>query len=53
MTVYFIQPFIAGAFFGTALTSSGVYLPSIILLQMKLQDFHMLKVFLTASSASA
>ncbi|KAL2004501.1 hypothetical protein VTN00DRAFT_3473 [Thermoascus crustaceus] len=43
----------AGAIFGTALASSGVYLPSVTTSQMKLQDFHMLKVFLTASSASA
>ncbi|EED22494.1 conserved hypothetical protein [Talaromyces stipitatus ATCC 10500] len=42
----------AGALFGSALTASGVYLPSVILSQMELQDLHMLKVFLTAGSAS-
>ncbi|KAL4806619.1 hypothetical protein BDV18DRAFT_137897 [Aspergillus unguis] len=42
----------AGTLFGSALTASGVYLPSVILSQMKLEDFHMLKVFLTAGSAS-
>lgn len=42
----------AGALFGSALTASGVYLPSVILSQMKLEDFHMLNVFLTAASAS-
>ncbi|KAH8429489.1 YeeE/YedE family protein [Aspergillus melleus] len=44
---------IAGALFGAALTVSGVYLPTTITSQMQLQDFTMLKVFLTASSASA
>lgn len=43
----------AGTLFGSALTASGVYLPSAIMSQMELRDFHMLKVFLTASSASA
>ncbi|KAL5044235.1 hypothetical protein BDW71DRAFT_186281 [Aspergillus fruticulosus] len=44
---------ITGTLFGAALTVSGVYLPTIIISQMQLQDFHMLKVFLAASSASA
>ena len=44
---------VAGAIFGTALTASGVWNPSIIVGQMQLHDFHMLKVFMTASSASA
>lgn len=44
---------VAGATFGSALTVSGVYLPSVILAQMELRDFHMVKVFLTASSLSA
>lgn len=43
----------AGAMFGSALTASGVYLPGVIISQMELKDFHMLKVFLTASSLSA
>ncbi|KAL4794747.1 hypothetical protein BDV19DRAFT_364319 [Aspergillus venezuelensis] len=44
---------ITGTLFGAALTLSGVYQPSTITSQMQLQDFHMLKVFLSASSASA
>jgi hypothetical protein len=42
-----------GAVFGAALTASGVYLPQIILDQMALKEFHMMKVFLTASASSA
>jgi hypothetical protein len=44
---------IAGSVFGSALTLSGVYLPSVILQQLQMRDFHMLKVFLSASSVSA
>ncbi|KAL3440415.1 hypothetical protein BJX65DRAFT_300502 [Aspergillus insuetus] len=44
---------ITGTIFGAALTVSGVYLPTTITSQMQLQDFNMLRVFLTASSASA
>jgi hypothetical protein len=44
---------VTGAFFGAALTASGVWNPSTIVEQMRLQNFHMLKVFMTASSASA
>lgn len=43
----------AGALFGAALVASGVHLPSVILGQMQLRDFHMLKVFLSASASSA
>ena len=43
----------AGAVFGVALTVSRVYLPSVIINQMRLKDFHMLEVFLTASASSA
>ena len=43
----------AGALFGAALASSGVYLPSVIVSQMQMKDYHMLKVFLTASGSSA
>jgi hypothetical protein len=42
----------SGALFGAAVTTAGVYLPSIIVEQMHLRQFHMLKVFLTASAAS-
>lgn len=44
---------LSGATFGAALTASGVWSPSTIVDQMHLQDFRMLKVFLTASGASA
>lgn len=47
-----ISSALTGGLFGAALTVSGVYLPNTIISQMKLQDFHMLKVFLTASSVS-
>ena len=43
----------AGAIFGGAITAAGVYHPSVIIGQMKLEDFHMLKVFLTATATSA
>lgn len=53
MSTGLITSGMAGTLFGSALTASGVYLPSVIMSQMELRDFHMLKVFLTASSASA
>lgn len=53
MSTDLITSGIAGATFGSALTASGVYLPSVILSQMEIRDFHMFKVFLTASSLSA
>ncbi len=43
----------AGAIFGVALTAAGVYSPSVIIGQMQLSDFHMLKAFLAASASSA
>lgn len=43
----------AGAVFGAALTAAGVYSPSVIIGQMQLSDFHMLKAFLAASASSA
>jgi hypothetical protein len=48
-----IQSTVSGAAFGAALTASGVWNPIVIVDQMRLHDFHMLKVFLTASSVSA
>ncbi|OBT71173.1 hypothetical protein VF21_10077 [Pseudogymnoascus sp. 05NY08] len=44
---------VSGALFGSALLLSGVYSPTIILSQLNLSDFYMLKVFLTASGSSA
>lgn len=43
----------SGALFGSALTASGVYSPSVIANQMSLANFHMLKSFLAASACSA
>ena len=43
----------AGTIFGSALTASGVYSPSVIVSQMHLTNFHMLKAFLGASACSA
>ncbi|EKD16691.1 uncharacterized protein L3040_001432 [Drepanopeziza brunnea f. sp. 'multigermtubi'] len=44
---------LSGAFFGAALVAAGVYSPSVILGQMQLKNFHMLKTFLAASATSA
>lgn len=43
----------SGVIFGSALTASGVYSPSVIVSQMGLTNFHMLKSFLAASACSA
>jgi hypothetical protein len=43
---------LTGAAFGAALTFSGVYMPSVIISQMQLRNFHMLQTFLTASASS-
>jgi hypothetical protein len=53
MSRVFITSSTAGALFGAALASSGVYLPSVIISQMRLSSFHMLKAFITASASSA
>ncbi|KAI9741268.1 MAG: hypothetical protein M1834_002984 [Cirrosporium novae-zelandiae] len=52
-TTKFIPNLISGALFGAALTASGVFAPPIILSQFRLQNFHMLQVFLGASASSA
>ncbi|KAK0120284.1 hypothetical protein ONS95_011690 [Cadophora gregata] len=44
---------VSGSIFGAALTAAGVYSPSVIIGQMQLKDFHMLKAFLAASASSA
>lgn len=44
---------LSGAFFGAALTASGVWSPTVIVQQLHFEDFHMLKVFLSASASSA
>jgi hypothetical protein len=45
--------FVTGAAFGSALTFSGVWSPSVIISQMQLRNFHMLQAFLGASATSA
>ncbi|KAK3669167.1 hypothetical protein LTR78_010953 [Recurvomyces mirabilis] len=47
------EQIITGALFGAALTTSGVFLPSIILEQFDLKNFYMLQVFATAVGSSA
>jgi len=44
---------VSGAAFGAALIAAGVYSPQIIIGQMKLENFHMVKAFLAASASSA
>ncbi|KAG2185767.1 hypothetical protein INT43_002202 [Umbelopsis isabellina] len=48
-----IDPVTVGVVFGSALTISRVYIPTVIINQLRLHDFHMLEVFLTASASSA
>lgn len=43
----------AGAVFGAALYSAGVYHPSVIQSQLRFESFQMLQVMLGASAASA
>jgi len=44
---------LSGAAFGAALAASGVYLPSVIIDQFRLADFHMFHVFVSALGPSA
>jgi hypothetical protein len=44
---------LSGAIFGAALSAAGVVSPSVIIGQMKLLDFRMVNVFLTATASSA
>jgi len=44
---------VSGAAFGAALTASGVFQPSVILGQLKFENFHMIQAFLTATASSA
>ncbi|KAI1310311.1 hypothetical protein F5Y03DRAFT_35755 [Xylaria venustula] len=43
---------LSGAAFGAALAATGMYEPAVILSQMKLENWHMVQTFLTASAAS-
>ena len=42
-----------GAVFGAALTASRVYVPSVIIDQLRLTDFRMFQVFAVALGSSA
>ena len=53
MSTNLLKTGLAGALFGAALKFSRVYFPSVIITQMELKSFHMLKVFLGASATSA
>ncbi|KAI1166937.1 hypothetical protein F5B18DRAFT_648344 [Nemania serpens] len=44
--------FLSGAAFGAALAATGMYQPTVIISQMKLENWHMVQTFLTASGAS-
>jgi len=44
---------LSGCFFGFALAFAGVTSPAIIIKQLNLTSFHMLKVFISASATSA
>lgn len=48
-----LYPAGAGAIFGAALTASRVFVPSVIVGQFELKDFHMLHVFAVAMGSSA
>lgn len=47
------EGFVSGVIFGSALTAAGVFEPVVIIGQMRLEDFHMLKAFIAASGSSA
>ncbi|KAI0404213.1 hypothetical protein F4802DRAFT_598408 [Xylaria palmicola] len=47
-----LDAFVSGAAFGAALAATGMYQPSVILSQMKLENWHMVQTFLMASGAS-
>ncbi|KAI0200128.1 hypothetical protein F4808DRAFT_429778 [Astrocystis sublimbata] len=47
-----LDSIISGGVFGVALAATGMYQPEVILSQMKLENWHMVQTFLTASGAS-
>jgi hypothetical protein len=53
MSIFILRSVVSGVIFGAALTAAGVYSPSVIVGQMHLTNFHMLKTFLAASASSA
>lgn len=44
---------LTGAAFGASLVASGVFQPSVIVSQLRLEDWHMAQAFLTATASSA
>jgi len=48
-----MENLITGAAFGAALTASGVYQPSVIISQLKFENWHMIQAFLTGVASSA
>ncbi len=44
---------LVGAAFGAALTASGVFLPSVIVSQLRFEKWDMIEIFLTATASSA
>jgi hypothetical protein len=44
---------LSGAAFGAAMVAAGIYQPSVIISQLKFEDWHMFQVFLTATASSA
>lgn len=44
---------VTGAAFGASFVASGVFQPSVIMSQLKLENWHMAQAFLTATASSA
>jgi hypothetical protein len=47
-----METILSGATFGAALIAAGVYQPSVIVGQLKLENWHMMQSFLTAAASS-
>ncbi|GAW16062.1 hypothetical protein ANO14919_054840 [Xylariales sp. No.14919] len=47
-----LESLISGAAFGAALAATGMYQPTVIISQMRLDNWHMVQTFLTGSAAS-
>lgn len=43
---------LSGAAFGAALVAAGVYQPSVIIAQLKFENWHMVQAFLAAAASS-
>jgi hypothetical protein len=44
--------FLSGAAFGAAMLAAGFHHPSIVISQLKFENFHMIQAFLTATASS-